>query len=198
MAGGRRWTDKEVELLEELLETELTYKEIGKELERTETAIQRKVSKLGLTGERIYRPLTDKTKNKISQSKKGQTPWNKGLKGVTTAWNKGINYEAIKGKNNGNWNGGKRIREDGYIQILKPEHPKATVEGYVMEHRLVMEKHIGRYLTEEEVVHHKNKDKQDNRIENLKLFLNNSEHQKHHWKLRMESEENGKLGCVNW
>lgn len=71
------------------------------------------------------------------------------------------------------------IDEDGYVLIYSPNHPYKDRLGYVREHRLVMEKHIGRYLTKEEVVHHINKNKEDNRIENLMLFPNHSEHVKY-------------------
>jgi len=50
-----------------------------------------------------------------------------------------------------------------------------------------MEKHIGRYLTPEEVVHHINEIKTDNRIENLMLFKNANEHTKFHMKESVKS-----------
>lgn len=74
-----------------------------------------------------------------------------------------------KGNKNGHWKGG-RFTAGGYIYILAKEHPKATKMGYVLEHRLVMEKEIGRYLTDGEIVHHKNHKKNDNRISNLVLM----------------------------
>ena len=85
---------------------------------------------------------------------------------------------AVSGENNGNWNGGKKTMR-GYISILKPEHPLNNA-GYVLEHRLVMEEYLGRYLLPKEVVHHINETRNDNRIENLMLFENDGKHQRHH------------------
>ena len=74
------------------------------------------------------------------------------------------------------WKGGKKRSFHGYILIFSPNHPFAQNTGYILEHRLVMEKKIGRYLTKEEVVHHINGAKDDNRIENLMLFPNSHAH----------------------
>jgi uncharacterized protein (DUF1330 family) len=87
-----------------------------------------------------------------------------------------------KGKNNPRWKGG-RMLQLGYWLVLVPDHPFST-RGYVREHRLVMEKKIGRYLKKKEQVHHINGIKTDNRIENLILFPNASEHTKHHARLK--------------
>ena len=78
-----------------------------------------------------------------------------------------------------NWKGGKIITTSGYILIYSSNHP-FNCRRYVREHRLVMEKYLGRYLTPKEVVHHKNGIVNDNRLENLKLFKNDSEHTKFH------------------
>jgi hypothetical protein len=62
--------------------------------------------------------------------------------------------------------------------VHKPDHPFST-SGWILEHRLVMEKQLGRYLQVDEVVHHINKNTLDNRIENLEL-MGLPEHISHH------------------
>lgn len=81
------------------------------------------------------------------------------------------------------WKGGKYTR-NGYVYVYAPNHPYVHKNGYKFEHRLIMEKMIGRFLKQKEVVHHKNGIRNDNRIENLFLFKNSAEHAKHHYKLR--------------
>ena len=88
--------------------------------------------------------------------------------------------EAHKGEKAYNWKGGRR-KMGNYISILKPEHPFCDNMGYVLEHRLIMEKHLGRYLKPIEEIHHINSNGSDNRIENLQLFTK-SEHGKLHCK----------------
>ena len=66
----------------------------------------------------------------------------------------------------------------GYRYIYTPTHPYGT-KCYVAEHRLVIENSLGRLLTPDEVVHHINSNKLDNRLSNL-IVLSNSDHQKLH------------------
>lgn len=68
--------------------------------------------------------------------------------------------------------GGSRIQmASGYIRVHTPDHPQANCDGYVLEHRLVMEQHLGRLLQPSESVHHKNGLRNDNRAENLELWV---------------------------
>ncbi len=106
-------------------------------------------------------------KNKI---RKGKSPWNKGLKD----WQGKVGSPV--------WNKGKkkvrRVCKRGYIKILDLGHPSADRDGYVFEHRLVMEKVLGRNLSKNEWVHHKNQIKDDNRPKNLMIVLNKIHHGK--------------------
>jgi len=114
-----------------------------------------------------------------------------------------------RGSYNGSWKGGKRKHSEGYIEIKRADHPNCNSGGYVFEHRLVMEEYLGRYLTDEEVVHHLNGIKTDNRIENLELLASQSTHLAGHMKKDMsdricfacgsnETRYHKRTGYKNW
>lgn len=78
----------------------------------------------------------------------------------------------LRGEKARRWKGG-RINRRGYILAYAPDHPsigKGTTRRYVLEHRLVMEQMLGRYLEPHEKVHHINGIRDDNRPENLELW----------------------------
>lgn len=83
----------------------------------------------------------------------------------------------------GKWKGGRFLNSQGYAFVLPPEGyegPKVQGGRYIAEHRLVAERTIGRLLLPGEVVHHKNRDRADNRPENLQVLASVSEHRKLH------------------
>ncbi len=84
------------------------------------------------------------------------------------AWKGGITYFRPKG----NYIGAR------YVRCPPAWRSMARKDGYVMEHRLVMAKRLGRTLLRTEVVHHVNHDPRDNRPGNLELFASNGDHKK--------------------
>jgi hypothetical protein len=97
------------------------------------------------------------------------SPWNKGLKAKNDKRvAKHCNLLDKNGKPK-NYKGG-RLKQYGYIKILVKDHPFSDSKGYVFEHRVIMEKKIGRYLKAYEFVHHRNGIRDDNRIENLEIM----------------------------
>ena len=134
--------------------------------------------------------MTEKTKMKISRANKGKPSPLKGVAMSQETKNKLSIAHTGKYRTPSEFGGHRKVRADGYIAVYAPKHPNATSDGYVMEHILVMEKHIGRYVEKPEVVHHKNGNRKDNRIENLQL-MTFKEHSAYHmverWKKKKEA-----------
>jgi len=77
------------------------------------------------------------------------------------------------------WNVRSVVSKGDYNYAVVPEHPFAIKFGYVLEHRIIMENHLGRLLTPDEIIHHINENKKDNRIENLQITTQ-TEHAHNH------------------
>jgi hypothetical protein len=110
---------------------------------------------------------------------------------VIKVWNKPENrhlprprFCAPRGETNHAWTCGRIFQRDGRVLVPAPEdHPHRRVYSYkkigrILEHRLVMEKHLGRYLSPNEVVDHIDECALHNDIKNLRLFSKNSIHLK--------------------
>lgn len=84
------------------------------------------------------------------------------------------------GEKSSNWRGGRVRTGEGYIEVRLPKdnffYSMANHQGYVMEHRLVMAKHLSRCLLPWEIVHHRNSIKDDNKLENLELLPTSKYH----------------------
>jgi hypothetical protein len=117
---------------------------------------------------------TPEWKKKISRARRGIVSWNKGKKtpeGVKRKLSK-----ALLGKKSYLWKGGRIVSKEGYVFVYQPTHPYSHTR-HVREHRLIVEKYIGRYLLPTEPVHHLGK-KDDNNPRMLMAFASISAHSK--------------------
>lgn len=96
---------------------------------------------------------------------------------------------SLRGAERWNWQGGVIMRS-GYRFIRMLDHPNANAHGYVAEHRMVMAEKIGRPLKPNELVHHVNHDKTDNRAANL-VLVRRVDHSRYH---RIEKT----IGASGW
>jgi hypothetical protein len=114
---------------------------------------------------------------------KGRAAW--------TEASKASYREKMTGPNNPAWKGGLTyFKRKGkyadqsikYVRCPEAFRAMARKDGYVMEHRLMVAKALGRPLLRSECVHHINHDATDNRLENLMLFASNDDHKRfeHH------------------
>jgi hypothetical protein len=101
-----------------------------------------------------------------------------------------LGHQVPTGSDNPQWKGGRVKSSAGYVSVMVPEHPAANRDGYVLEHRYVMEQHIGRTLERHESVHHINGIRDDNRIENLVVCQSHAEH------MRQHHQHSGAMGDV--
>lgn len=67
--------------------------------------------------------------------------------------------------------GARRVGKDGYVSVYAPDEPNCRADGWIFEHRLVMQHHLGRPLVDDENVHHRNGQRDDNAISNLELWV---------------------------
>ena len=99
----------------------------------------------------------------------------------------------IKGEDNASFKGDTKISRYGYVLKYCPNHTRANHAGYVYEHILVMEQHLGRPLktpskkSDWEVCHHIDRDKKNNSISNLQLMTLSE-----HTTLHLKEDKNGK------
>lgn len=92
------------------------------------------------------------------------------------------------GNKSSRWKGGRTVTSKGYVYIHQPNHPRCC-RRYVPEQILVAEIALGRYLNGDEIIHHLNEIKGDNRPTNLYLFASRKYHQRYHQKFRKHTIE---------
>ena len=121
------------------------------------------------------KPVSDEERGNRSRAQKGKVISEKQRRQISE--HNSCNFNGLNGY------GHTKKHNGGYVLAYAPKHPHAHKDGYVMLHTVLMERAIGRYLNDGEVVHHINHNREDNRLENLRL-MDKKEHMSMHMKER--------------
>ena len=124
---------------------------------------------------------TEESRRKVSEANRKRICSNETREKMSKA--KRCNYNGLNGY------GHTKKHPNGYVLVYCPMHPHAHNDGYIGFHRVIVERELGRYLTEDEVVHHINHIRDDNRPENL-MLMDKTEHCAMHMKERYQKKEN--------
>lgn len=136
-------------------------------------------------------------RNEKGQFMKGLIPWNKG-KELSDEQKEKVRVSTIKAM--------EKLSEEKKSDIIKTQfkrkekHPNwqgGKESYYHNEARRIMENFLNRRLSQGETIHHKDGNHKNNKISNLTLFNNNSEHVKFHWNLQEENNINGRMKKLN-
>lgn len=92
-----------------------------------------------------------------------------------------------------NWEYAEQIDKNGYVKCYGRLHPYSNGRHMIPKHVIVMELSIGRKIKSTEVVHHKNGNRQDNKLENLELMTRSMHSKLHGPKLKRKRGVNGRF-----
>ena len=162
-------------------ESGMTIEQVGKKYDVPSRTIHLWLCRIGIPRRQRAVPkgyhFSEERNRKLSASLKGRTFTVEQRKRMSEA--KLCHYNGLNGY------GHLKNQNTGYILTYCPDHPRSHRDGYILFHTVVMERHIGRYLADDEVVHHINHDRADNRIENL-MLMKKKEHMSMHMKERYQ------------
>lgn len=95
----------------------------------------------------------------------------------------------VSGRDHPRWNDSQILSSDGYVKVrVGKSHPLADPNGYAYEHLVIWISSGRRSPTPNEVLHHRNEIKTDNRLENLEI-ISRSRHNAHHLTERTRDEK---------
>ncbi len=151
----------------EYCDKEKTMRQIGEEIGCSAAAVMHNLRRCGIEARKLTDyPPTERQREcgrKLGYAGKGKKLTEEQRKRISEM-NKGRRARDYE------FGGHEKMRDDGYIAVYVPDHPHANKEGYVMKHRLVVERDLGILIPEDHVVHHINGNRADNRIDNLALM----------------------------